>query len=253
MGIYLNRGNELFLQAVNSEIYVDKSELISYTNRILRTQQKYVCISRPRRFGKSMAVDMLVAYYSRGCDSKKLFQNLKIAQNETFLRYLNQYDVISLNMQEFMSQCQSMDDMLSLLQRSVLWELLGEYPDYRYFDQNNLVRTMQDIYQNTKRPFIVIIDEWDCIFREYSNKKEDQDRYLDFLRGLLKDKEYIYLAYMTGILPIKKYGTHSALNMFNEFSMTNPGILAEFVGFTEQEVEKLCQKYNRNLEELKEW
>ena len=169
MGIYLNRGNELFLQAVNSEIYVDKSELISYTNRILRTQQKYVCISRPRRFGKSMAVDMLVAYYSRGCDSKKLFQNLKIAQNETFLRYLNQYDVISLNMQEFMSQCQSMDDMLSLLQRSVLWELLGEYPDYRYFDQNNLVRTMQDIYQNTKRPFIVIIDEWDCIFREYSN------------------------------------------------------------------------------------
>ena len=195
MGIYLNRGNELFLQAVNSEIYVDKSELISYTNRILRTQQKYVCISRPRRFGKSMAVDMLVAYYSRGCDSKKLFQNLKIAQNETFLRYLNQYDVISLNMQEFMSQCQSMDDMLSLLQRSVLWELLGEYPDYRYFDQNNLVRTMQDIYQNTKRPFIVIIDEWDCIFREYSNKKEDQDRYLDFLRGLLKDKEYLPCVY----------------------------------------------------------
>ena len=116
-----------------------------------------------------------------------------------------------------------------------------------------LVESMRDVYEETKRPFIIIIDEWDCIFREYREHKEEQDQYLDFLRDLLKDKEYIFLAYMTGILPIKKYGTHSALNMFNEFSMTNPGVLAEFVGFTEGEVEELCRRYERNLEELKEW
>ena len=102
-------------------------------------------------------------------------------------------------------------------------------------------------------PFIVIIDEWDCIFREFKHDKAAQEIYLDFLRDLLKDKEYIYLAYMTGILPIKKYGTHSALNMFDEFSMIDPGPLAEYVGFTEKEVEALCQKYQMDINEIKNW
>lgn len=253
MGIYLNRGNEKFFQAVNSEIYVDKSDLITYLNKVLRTQQKFVCVSRPRRFGKSMAADMLTAYYSRGCDSQELFAGLKAMESESFFTHLNQYDVISLNMQDFLSQSAGMEEMLSLIEKSILWELLSEYPDCRYFDKANLTRTMQDIYQDSRRPFIVIIDEWDCVFREYREHQAEQDRYLDFLRNFMKDREYIYLAYMTGILPIKKYGTHSALNMFNEFSMTNPGLLAEYVGFTEQEVEALCTEYGQNIEELKEW
>ena len=246
MGIYLNQGNDKFARAINSEIYIDKTMLIEYTNKRLNTMQQNICVSRPRRFGKSMTVDMLEAYYSRGCDSKELFRNYKIVKCDSFGKHLNKYDVITLNMQEFLSESSSMEEMLSLLKKSVLWDLLEEYPDYRYFDTNNLVRTMKDIYVKTKRPFIIIIDEWDCIFREYRDHREEQDKYLDFLRDLLKDKEYIYLAYMTGILPIKKYGTHSALNMFNEFSMTNPDVLAEFVGFTEKEVEALCTKYERN-------
>ncbi|MBQ1993292.1 MAG: AAA family ATPase, partial [Lachnospiraceae bacterium] len=253
MGIYLNPENYKFQETINSEIYVDKTELIAYTNKKLHTEQKYICVSRPRRFGKSVAAKMLEAYYSRGCDSKELFRNYKIVKCDSFEKHLNKYDVITLNMQEFLSESSSMEEMLSLLKKSVLWDLLEEYPDYRYFDTNNLVRTMKDIYVKTKRPFIIIIDEWDCIFREYRDHREDQDKYLDFLRDLLKDKEYIYLAYMTGILPIKKYGTHSALNMFSEFSMTNPDVLAEFVGFTEKEVEALCIKYERNPMELKEW
>lgn len=253
MGIYLNRGNEKFYQAVNSEIYVDKSGLIAYMNKVLRTQQKFACISRPRRFGKSMAADMLTAYYSRGCDSRELFRNLQIAESRDFLKYLNQFDVISLNMQEFLSRSSSMDEMLSRVIKLVMRDIKKEYPNVDYFDDTDLSESMREVYEETNRPFIIIIDEWDCVFREYRNHKEDQDRYLDFLRDLLKDKEYIYLAYMTGILPIKKYGTHSALNMFNEFSMTNPGVLAEFVGFTEGEVEELCRRYDRNLEELKEW
>ena len=256
MGRFLNPDNTAFQTALNSEIYIDKTELLTYTNKVIGTKQAFICNSRPRRFGKSMAVDMLVAYYSRGCDSKKLFQNLKIAQNETFLRYLNQYDVISLNMQEFMSQCQSMDDMLSLLQRSVLWELLGEYPDYRYFDQNNLVLTMQDIYQNTKRPFIVIIDEWDVLIRDEANNQRVQEEYIKFLRGMFKGVEptkYIALAYLTGILPIKKLKTQSALNNFTQFTMLSSSVLAPYVGFTQEEVISLCERFGHNYEEVKKW
>ena len=253
MGSYLNPGNEKFYRAINSEIYVDKTGLIGYTNHVLNTMQQNLCVSRPRRFGKSMAADMLTAYYSRGCDSRELFQGLKISEDKDFEKYLNQYDTIFLNMQEFLSQSKDIYDMLQLLKKSVLWDLLEEYPDYRYFDETNLTRTMSDVYRNTKCPFVIIIDEWDCIFREYKNDEEAQEKYLDFLRDTLKDKSYIQLVYMTGILPIKKYGTHSALNMFSEYSMSNPRQLAEYVGFTETEVEELCERYHMNLKELKEW
>lgn len=253
MGNYLNPGNEKFGEALNSAIYVDKSALLAYTNSVMYTNQKYICVSRPRRFGKSMAANMLAAYYSRGCNSQAIFQKLKIAQLCPEQDKLNHYDTIFLNMQEFLSQSKNMQEMLQLLRRTLLWDLLQEYPDFAYFDKNNLARTMQDIYQNTRLPFVIIIDEWDCIFREYKENKKAQELYLDFLRDFLKDKAYIHLAYMTGILPIKKYGTHSALNMFDEFSMTNPGPLAEFVGFTEEETAELCTKYQRNLAELKEW
>ena len=253
MGSYVNVGNGNFERAVNSEIYVDKTGLIEYTNKVLNTMESNICVSRPRRFGKSMAANMLVAYYSKGCDSRELFLRYRISESESFDKYLNKYDVIFLNMQEFLSQSTNMKEMLDLLRRSVLWELLDEYPDVRYFDNTNLTRTMQDIYNKKHYPFVVIIDEWDCVFREYKNDCEAQRIYLDFLRDLLKDKEYIHLAYMTGILPIKKYGTHSALNMFDEFSMINPGPLAEYVGFTEGEVETLCIKYKMPLEEIKSW
>ena len=253
MGTYLNPDNSKFQESINSDIYVDKTGLITYTNSVMHTQQKCICVSRPRRFGKSMAANMLSAYYSRGCDSKELFQNLEIAEDDQFETYLNQYDVIFLNVQEFLSQSKNIDEMISLIRRSVLWDLLGEYPEFRYFDTSNLTRTMQDVYQQTKCSFVVIIDEWDCVFREYKTDRETQERYLDFLRDLLKDKGYIHLAYMTGILPIKKYGTHSALNMFDEFSMIEPGPLASYVGFTETEVQKLCGQYDMELEEVKNW
>lgn len=253
MGVYLNSGNSAFMEALRSKIYVDKTELIKYTNDVLQTKQKYICVSRPRRFGKSMAAEMLTAYYNRGCDSKQIFKGLKIEKDPDFLMHLNQYDTIFLNMQEFLSQTSSIDSMLALLKKSVLWDLLEEYPGYRYFDTTNLTRTMQDIYQNTKRPFIFIIDEWDCIFREYKEDKIAQECYLDFLRDILKDKGYIALTYMTGILPIKKYGTHSALNMFDEFSMLDAGPLSEFVGFTEAEVTELCARYHMNMDEVRLW
>lgn len=253
MGIYLNPNNDKFRQAVNSEIYVDKTGLIKYTNRVINTMQEYICVSRPRRFGKSVAANMLAAYYSRGCDSKELFQSFEIAVSEDFENHRNKYEVIFLNMQEFLSRTHSVEDMLELLRKKLLWELLQEYPDLPYFDKTDLIGTMQDIYQSSRRPFVLIIDEWDCVFREYKQDKEAQKYYLDFLRDMIKDKSYIHLTYMTGILPIKKYGTHSALNMFDEFSMIYPGPMANYMGFTEKEVIQLCQKYQTSFVETKHW
>lgn len=253
MGIYLNPGNNKFKRAVNSDIYVDKTGLIKYTNSIVDTLQSCVCVSRPRRFGKSMAADMLTAYYSKGCDSRELFSSLEIAKDENFEEHLNKYDTIFLNMQEFLSRSSNVKELLERVEGKVIRELKKQYPDVELYDENDLAETMQDIFAESECLFIVIIDEWDCIFREFKHDKAAQEIYLDFLRDLLKDKEYIYLAYMTGILPIKKYGTHSALNMFDEFSMIDPGPLAEYVGFTEKEVEALCQKYQMDINEIKNW
>lgn len=253
MGLYLNPGNEGFFESVSSQIYVDKTELIQYTNQVFRTKQKFLCVSRPRRFGKSMAAEMLAAYYQRNCDSQKLFANMSIAKDPSFPVHLNRYNTIFLNMQDFFSRTHNIDSMCELFRKYVLRDLLREYPDLDYLDQTDLIDVLQEIYREYKIPFVFIIDEWDCIFRENKNDMEAQKKYLDFLRNLLKDRNYVGLTYMTGILPIKKYGSHSALNMFDEFSMTNPGALAEYVGFTENEVKALCKQFDMSFQDTKCW
>ena len=253
MGSYLNPGNKGFQESLNSKIYVDKTGLIEKTNAALNTRQKFMCVSRPRRFGKSMAADMLAAYYARGEDSAELFEALKISKAESYEKHRNQYDVIKVNMQEFLSMTHSMDEMLSMLQKYLIFDLMDHFETVRFRDEHNLIQVMKDIYSKTNHSFIILIDEWDCLFREYKQDKEAQKEYLDFLRAWLKDKDYVALAYMTGILPIKKYGSHSALNMFTEYSMTDPGDLAEYFGFTEKEVFALCEKYDMSFEEAKMW
>lgn len=253
MGGYLNPGSDLFEMALRSQIFVDKSGLIEKTNRCVRTLQRYICVSRPRRFGKSMGVDMLAAYYDRSVDTKELFQELKISSTKEYEKHLNQYDVLKINMQEFLSATENIDQMLRMLNDYLLFDLKEQYGQVRFRDENNLVQVMKDVYSYTKHPFVILIDEWDCLFREYQQDQEAQKKYLDFLRFWLKDKEYVALAYMTGILPIKKYGSHSALNMFDEFSMTNPGALAEYVGFTENEVKVLCKQFDMSFQDTKCW
>jgi hypothetical protein len=251
MGSYLNPGGGLFSTCRRSKIYVDKSGLISKTNDVLGTEQRFVCVSRPRRFGKSMAANMLAAYYGRGEDTEELFADLKIREVESFRKHLNQYDVIRINMQEFLSVTHDMDEMLSMLQKRLLRELKKQYPEYIECDY--LIFAMKDVFSCTKHPFVILIDEWDCVFREFKQDTNAQKKYLDFLRAWLKDQEYVALAYMTGILPVKKYGSHSALNMFTEYSMLNPREMAEFFGFTENEVKELCLEYKRNFQEAQAW
>lgn len=253
MGSYLNPGSFSFRGSLRSKIYVDKSELIAKINEVLYTEQKYICVSRPRRFGKSMAANMLAAYYDRSENTEELFQNLMISKESSYRENLNQYDVIKINMQEFLSLSGTIEEMLQMLRDYLLSDFKETYHEVHFRDEKNLIQVMKDVFSYTKCPFVILIDEWDCLFREYKQDKEAQKKYLDFLRVWLKDKDYVALAYMTGILPIKKYGSHSALNMFTEYSMTNPREMAEYFGFTEEEVEKLCQRFDRNFEETHAW
>ena len=234
-------------------VRLDKHGIIKNMKSGRACKWEFICISRPRRFGKSTAANMLTAYYSRGCDAEQIFSQFEIAKDSGFKKYLNQYNTISVNMQEILSRSRSIYELIERFNKLLIRDLKKEYPDVDYFDDTDVIECMQDVYSQKKQAFIVILDEWDCIFREYKEDKEAQEKYLDFLRDLLKDKAYIHLAYMTGILPIKKYGTHSALNMFDEFSMIDPGPLAQYVGFTENEVKKLCGQYQMDMAEVKSW
>ncbi|MDR0949797.1 MAG: ATP-binding protein [Lachnospiraceae bacterium] len=252
----LNPSNAKFLNALRSDPYVDKTNLISYTNRLIGTEQRFLCVSRPRRFGKSITAHMLAAYYSRGCDSKDIFQSLKIAEDAKFEEHLNQYDVIYINIQQYLFGLADLKDLCTIIQSSIQKELKDEYGVFLQEDKSKLSAALSTVFAQIKREksgFIFIIDEWDCLFREAKKRTEVQKEYLDFLRDLFKDQEYVKMVYMTGILPIKKYGTHSALNIFDEYAMTDPSPLESYVGFTEEEVKDLCAKHQRDFDEVQRW
>ena len=253
MGIYLNPSNESFQEAVDSEIYVDKTGLIAFTNKRIKTFQQHICVIRPRRFGKSTSLAMLAAYYSKGCDSRDLFAGLSIASSESYSKHLNQYNVIYINMQDFLSGSENIDGMITLLKQSIIIDLEDEFQDVNLHTELGLVYSMERAYHFQKVPFVILIDEWDCVMREPRNDKESQKAYLDFLRNWLKDKEYVALAYMTGILPIKKFGTQSGLNMFDEYSLLSSRAIGKYVDFTADEVSALCQKYEVDFEQMKTW
>lgn len=252
MGIYINPGNDSFKEAIRSKIYVDKTGLIACTNERINTTEKYICVSRPRRFGKSMALNMLAAYYSCGCDSRGLFAGRKIESNPTFEEHLNQYDVIFLNMQQFLIGAKNLE-ITEYLELTVLEELREKYENFTKAKDIGLADALRKIYSMTGKRFIFLIDEWDCVMRERQESESLQKQYLDFLRNLLKDQPYVALAYMTGILPVKKYGQHSALNMFWEYSMTDQSSFEEYTGFTEDEVEELCRQYAMDFAEAGSW
>ena len=252
MGIYTNVGNDGFQKYLISE-FVDKSQIISEFNRRINSDDKLVCISRPRRFGKSMLAQMLCAYYDKSCESRKLFENLKIAKDPTFEQNLNKYPVIYLDMTWFTSTCGNIENILTFMFNKISEEFKEIYPKANGDSIAELIASTTQRYQIK---FIIIIDEWDAIFREAKNNTEIQKNYVFLLRSLFKtpvtDKMFA-LAYMTGILPIKKYGTESALTNFREYTMLNPEMFAEYTGFTEDEVKELCKKHGRDFEKAKNW
>ena len=254
MALYLNVGNESFQESLNSIIYVDKSPLIEILNRSIKTKNKYFCLSRPRRFGKSVTAQMICSYYAKGQDCSPLFDDLEIASFDDYKKHLNQYDVISINISdEFSRASHNVKSMTDILTKSIVRELKEEYPNCAISSPEFLDLTLQEVYNYSKVPFVFVIDEWDCIMRE---KKEDPDslkQYLEWLKAIFKDKPYVGLAYMTGILPVKKYGSHSALNMFTEYSMTEPLNLGQYIGFTENEVKDICKQHDVAFNQMQQW
>lgn len=255
MGKYVNKGNADFAEARNQE-YVDKSGLIAFVNKTLSTPSKMTCVSRARRFGKSLALQMLYAYYDCSCDSHALFDDLAIASDKTYTRHLNRYPTIHLDISSFITGASNPDRIVDEMVQRVIDDIKNEFPDVQYSRWGTLMDILLDVATQTGRRFVMLIDEWDAICREASDRPGLFRQYINLLRNLFKSENTNKVfagVYMTGILPIKSYGTQSALNNFRMYSMTNPEPLESFFGFTPDEVRSLCDRYGLDFTELSHW
>mgnify|MGYP003315156202 CR=1 FL=1 len=255
MGIYLNPNNELLRRDLNSPIYIDKLMLIADMNKLIGTNGNFVCVSRPRRFGKSMAGNMLAAYYSKGCDSRELFKDLKIAKDASYEQYLNKLNVIKLDLNAIYRNVTNKVELIKVISEEIKSELNEAFPLVKFLERDTLPFALQRVYAKTGETFAIIIDEYDVLVREQVSPKLFQS-YLSFLNGLFKNADLspaISLAYLTGILPVIRDKIQSKLNLFDEYSMTDASQLAEFVGFTAEETQALCEQYGMDYEECKRW
>ena len=261
MGNYVNPTNDCFLEALNSSMYVDKTGLISFFNSVLSTKYKEIVFTRPRRFGKTTACDMLAAYYSEGCDSETLFKGLEIEKDPSFKEHLNKHPVIYFDLIRFMlkKDKRKQVDITKTVERietTLINELMQEYPESAVHEDMDLVDALKAVSNRSGRRFIIIIDECDMILREGKDNPALISHYIDFLRSLFRSSDtgnYLAGAYMTGILPIIRYNTESALSNFNEYTMLNPEPLGQYIGFTTDEVHAVCQKFNADEVRMKEW
>ena len=254
MGIYINKGNTAFRRICNSE-YVDKSELIAAVNKTLFTSNCFSCVSRSRRFGKSLAAQMLCAYYDQSCDSRSLFADLKIAQHPSFEEHLNKYPVIYVDMQRFVTRYHD-ETIVQKIEEEIHREVREAFPSVQEEPGDDLIAHLYRIVKAEGRNFIFIIDEWDAICREFSPATTAMDEYVRWLRRMFKDSLAVDVfagVYMTGILPIKKFKTQSALNNFAEYSMIEPGNWGRFFGFTKDEVMALAEEHRLEYDELEKW
>lgn len=253
MGTYFNPDNGSFRQAVRSEIYVDKTGLLKYTNKFLSTENNCIALSHARRFGKSQAAGMLDAYYSLGSDSRELFAPFEIAKDSEYELHLNKYNVIHLDVSSFERTYKN--DIVAGIQNILYDDILRELPDLNVKDRP-ITAILSDVYQKTGHQIVIIIDEWDCVVRNYVGKQEVVHEYLQFLHDLFKSEEsksFLALAYITGILPVKKIENESALNNFREYTMLNSKKLTPYYGFTEKEVKDLCQRYYMDFDSVRTW
>ena len=254
MGMYINVGNAGFRSARNGE-YVDKSGLIRIVNATLFSERRFSCVTRSRRFGKSMAAKMLCAYYDKSCDSRELFADLEIASDPEFEKHLNKYSVIFLDISDFVTRFGG-DVIVEKMDAELRKDVSAASPDIPVEADDDLMNYLARIVASTQQPFIFIIDEWDSICREFEPGTKAMDNYVNWLRRLFKGGQSSQVfagVYLTGILPIKKYNTQSALNNFVEYSMVEPGAMGRFFGFTKEEVRELADKHGLDFDELEKW
>lgn len=251
---FLNRNNCTigFQESRNGQFFIDKSMLIEFINSKISTKEKWICVSRPRRFGKTMALEMLFAYFTKGGNADSLFDGLKIKNSRSYYQHLNCHNVIYMNFSEFFENTSLTSGGIAEITRRLISDLNQDYPSL-LDGVSELSLALDMIQQSYGAKFIFLIDEWDSIFRFKKGEKKEQEEFLNFLKLLFKDKTYVELVYMTGILPIKKYNTGSALNMFREYTMLAPKRLSPFFGFTKEELLPITLNTEITLDELTEW
>ena len=255
MGIYLNPGNENFKGFLKAEIYVDKTMMIDVVNHYIDVEKKYICISRPRRFGKTIASEMLSAYYSKGCDSHELFDSLKISGIPGYEDKLNKYNVIKIDMNSEYQNTLNKDQLIQRLTREIGTEMSKAFPDVNFQEEDSLAQRILRVYSETGQTFIIIIDEYDVLVREQVPQALF-DEFLGFLNGLFKSatlRPAISLAYLTGILPVVRDKVQSKLNNFEEYTILDAKELTEYVGFIPEEVETLCREWNMDYKKCRRW
>ena len=256
MGIYLNPGNENFKEALRADIYVDKTEMLSVLSRFMDKGNKYICLSRPRRFGKTIAGNMISSYYSKGCDSREIFENLKISKIPGYEDKLNKYNVIKIDLNSEYQNTRDKTKVFVKLEEELLSEFRQQFLDISFRDDDSLSKCILRVYSHdSEETFIIIIDEYDVFVREQVDESLFNE-YLSFLNGLFKSdtlRPAISLAYLTGILPIVRDKIQSKLNNFREYTILDAGELSEYIGFTSDEVKSLCDEYDMSFEECRRW
>lgn len=255
MGTYLNPPKSIFSRSIESEIYVDKSAMFKYLNQWLGKDEGYICLTRPRRFGKSMAAAMIAAYYCNDYDSHDIFDKLAVHKLKSYETHINKYAVIYFEAQSLRDRVSDAMDFVPLLHKTIGAELSNAWPEYTQ-GLTHIVDMLIQINKHTGTQFVFIIDEWDSIFRRDKDNKPALKEWVRFLRSAFKSAEarqYMALAYITGILPIKKYDVESSLNVFDEYTMLSSRPLESFFGFTTKEVQKLCKRFKVDFTETKRW
>jgi len=245
MGTYLNSKAPytLYKSETANPYFVDKSMLLSELFPCAEQGQRYLCITRPRRFGKTVMANMVGAYFGRGKDSHSLFDSLAISKDSRYRTHLNQHDIIMISLNELPRNCRTYEHYINRIQDKLIQDLKLSFPNCTIYEDEAVWDILRDIYELEEKRFIFILDEWDFIFHRDFISQEDKQEYLSFLSNLLKDKPYVSFAYMTGILPISKYSSGSELNMFLEYSMASQAKFGDYFGFKESEVDTLYQKY----------
>ncbi|GAA0791954.1 AAA family ATPase [Faecalicatena orotica] len=249
MGMYLDSKTAyiLFQNETKRPYFVDKSLMLSELFPLVDNGGEYICITRPRRFGKTVMANMIDTFFNKMNDSSDIFNSLKIAKDESYRRYQNQYPVIHIPFNDLMQPCHSYDDYIGRIEKQLLADLKAAYPDVNMKGETSVASALLNILaaDDTAR-FIFVLDEWDFIFHQSFASEEDKKNYLLFLRNLLKDRPYVLLAYITGILPIAKYSSGSELNMFVEYTMASEEKYSQYFGFTEEETDMLFERYENS-------
>lgn len=246
MGSYLNSTTPytLYKSESLSPYFVDKTLMLRELFPYVNAGNRHICVTRPRRFGKTIAANMISAFFQRGQDSGDIFEGLKISQVDGYRKYKNQYNVIRIDFSKMPKNCMSYEQYIERIEELLIEDIKTAYPKAGINEDDAVGDILENIFaQYDGEKFIFVLDEWDFIFHRDFINENDKEKYVAFLSNLLKDRPYVILSYMTGILPIAKYSSGSELNMFAEFTMVNSPMFGEYFGFTDDEVDDLYKRY----------